>query len=122
LDFIDVWTDGVGLIHGLDGAHDVAVSPTDEMVVAAGLLSGSVVAFWRDRASGRLGFAQAELDSVQDGLDGARGVAVSPDARHVFVAGQSDDALVVFAPEAGRIAAFAAACLALASRARRGRR
>ena len=39
-----------------------------------------------------------EIDGV-DGLDGARSVAVSPDGKQVYVAGENDDALAVFARE-----------------------
>lgn len=113
--FIGALFDQVGLVRGLDGAHDVAVTPDGRLVLVAGLGSNSVSAFWRDRLSGAIGYAQTEFDTFVDGLEGAHGVATSPDGKHVFVAGQTDDALVTFAPEPGGAAAIAIACAALAA-------
>src|SRR5204863_355693 len=54
-------------------------------------------------ATGALTFVQAKHDSVGgvNGLDGAEGVAVSPDGADVYVAGRNDNALAVFAREVG---------------------
>jgi 6-phosphogluconolactonase (cycloisomerase 2 family) len=55
-------------------------------------------------AAGRLlDFVGAYVDgtvSVPDGLDGASGVAISRDGRHVYATGRRDDALVVFVRDA----------------------
>lgn len=49
-----------------------------------------------------LAFVEKQGDGVAgvDGLDGARGAAVSPDGRHVYVPGVDDDAVAVFARDA----------------------
>src|SRR2546425_53418 len=49
-------------------------------------------------ASSYLRFVQAERNGTGTiaGLNGAAGVAVSPDGRHVYATGELDDALAVF--------------------------
>lgn len=85
--------DGVGL----DGAHDVTISPDGKSVYVAALFSKAVAVFSRDPASGALtqlappnGCVADAGDGVtcQDGLglNGATAVAVSPDNAHVYVA------------------------------------
>jgi DNA-binding beta-propeller fold protein YncE len=51
-----------------------------------------------DAAPGGLTFVEAEFDGVGgvDGLWEARGVTVSPDGQHVYVASQWDHAVAVF--------------------------
>ena len=50
----------------------------------------------RDTTSGALTWAQVikKSGSTNGGLDGARAVAISPDGKHVYVAGNGDDAIV----------------------------
>jgi len=56
------------------------------------------VVFSRDTATGALTFVGVRQDGVGgvDGLAGAASVTVSPDNRHVYVAGSNDDAVAVF--------------------------
>lgn len=85
-------------IEGLDGASSLAVSPDGVHLYATGLGDDSVTVFSIDATTGALAFLEAELDGAGgvDGLDGASAVVVSPDGEHVYVAGQIDDAVVVF--------------------------
>lgn len=99
---IDVERDGVGGTDGLDGVESIAVSPDGGSVYAASPGADAVAVFARDRESGALTFVEAERDGAAgaDGLEGAISVAVSPDSRHVYVAGRLDDAIAIFARDA----------------------
>ncbi len=109
-----------GCAHGraLLGAEAVAVSPDGRNVYVASQNSDAVTAFTRDPSTGAL----AELGCVSqnatngfdgtggecaDGkaLDGASGIAVSPDGAHVYVASQGSNALAIFSrdPSTGEL-------------------
>ncbi len=99
LTFVQVVDDGVGGVDGLNGASGVAVSPDGGHVYAVGSMDDALAAFARDPATGALTFVEAERDGVNgvDGLNGASGVAVSPDGGQVYASGAYDGAVAVFA-------------------------
>jgi 6-phosphogluconolactonase (cycloisomerase 2 family) len=101
LSFVGAVKDGVGGVDGLDGAFGVAVSPNGKNVYATGRTESAAAVFARDPTSGALTFVEAAKDGVGgvDGLKGAAGVVVSPDAKHVYVTGQGDGAVATFARE-----------------------
>ena len=78
----------------LDAATGVAVSPDNKSVYVASDFGQSVSHFTRDTSSGSLTFQGCFAETNADGcevpaqaaLDGARGVAVSPDNQSVYVA------------------------------------
>lgn len=80
---------------GLEGAAGVAVSSSG-CVYAAGYNDDAVAFFSRDAATGILTYENNFWDGCGFGLDGAVGVTVSPDGKHVYVAGYNDDAVVAF--------------------------
>ena len=103
LTFLDDYVEGETLpgpqtVSGLLGAKSTAVSPDGEHVYATGLGGDSLAAFHLDGAAGTLAFVESYFDGVGgiDGLNGATDVLVSPDGKNVYVAGQVDDAVVVF--------------------------
>ena len=98
LTFEQVIKDTDSGVDGLDSALNVALSSNGEHLYVTGYLDDAVAVFSRDRGNGRLTFEQVikDTDSGVDGLNGARGLALSLDGRHVYVTGQSDDAVVVF--------------------------
>ncbi|MEO7794488.1 MAG: beta-propeller fold lactonase family protein [Thermoanaerobaculia bacterium] len=104
LTFVQAKKDGVGGINGLDGARALAFSDDGRFLYVAGRLDNAIAVFSRDADSssatfGALAFVEAEFDGVggADGLAGASGVSLSPDGEHVYVAGESDSAVAVFA-------------------------
>ena len=66
-----------------------------------------MAAFSRNPATGASSFVEFKQDSVEgvDGLDGAIGVTVSPDGKHLYAASCVDKALAVFSltPPAGEL-------------------
>jgi DNA-binding beta-propeller fold protein YncE len=83
-----------------DGEGDV--SPDDEHLYVTGRESDSVLVFDRDPVDGSLTLVQTLTDGSGgvDGLDGAVGVAVSPDGAHVYVSAIEDDSVATFARDA----------------------
>ena len=99
---VEVETDGIGGVDGLAGATGVAISPDGKHVYVASGADDALAAFARNSGTGKLAFIEAENDSVAtDGLDGAHWVDVSADGKHVYVASAIDDAVTVFARDAG---------------------
>jgi len=87
----------------LDGALEVALSPEGSHVYVASPGSSSVGVFSRDATTGvltQLGCASETgsggLCADVRGLDGARGVVVSPDGQNVYVASLFGDAVAAF--------------------------
>ncbi len=103
LSFVEVHKDGVAGVDGLDGTHDVAVSPDGGHVYVAATNDDSVAVFARNATTGELTYSSIVRDGVDgvDGLDNARSVTVSPDNAHVYVASWNDAAVAVFSRDAG---------------------
>ena len=90
---------------GLDGARSIAIGPEGDSVYVASGPDDALTGFSRDPQSGRLA-PQGCVDDrdsgpdtcsqTADGLDGARGVVISPDGDSVYVASQVDDAVAGF--------------------------
>ena len=102
LTFLDVQQDGAGGVTGLASPLRAAVSQDGTHVYATGFMSNALVVFSRNSSTGALTFVEAEVDGTSgvNGLNGALGVATSPDDANVYAAGLNDDAVVVFAPPA----------------------
>ena len=107
LTFVEAKLDGAN--EGLDGASALAFSPAGDALYVAGYEDDAVVVFSRDLTAGQLApqlsWAEREKDGpgvpVVDGLDGARGVEVSPDGSLVFVAGANDGKIAIFSRNTG---------------------
>ncbi len=88
---------------GLDSARALAVSPDGKSVYALGNLDDAIVRFDRS-ADGALSNPScvadppdlAGCDSMTEGLDAARGAAVSPDGSSLYVVSDVDDTIVRF--------------------------
>jgi len=102
LSFLDAQVQGVGGVNGLDVALSIAVSPDGRHVYVAGYGDDAVSVFARDLGTGVPSFVEVQKDGVAgvDGLAGANSVAVSPDGKHVYVAGNGENAIAVFSRNA----------------------
>ncbi len=98
LTFVEVLRQGVGGVDGLTDVNAIWVSEEGEHLYATNATNDQLAAFGRNAATGMLTFLGLETDGADgvDGLDSAVDATVSPDGRHVFVAGKNDDALAVF--------------------------
>ena len=98
LNFMTSYQDGVGGIDGLVGVRAVALNPDDQHFYAVSGGENAIVLFERDASTGELTYQMQQEDGVAsiDGLAGARGLAVSPYGRFIYVAGSSDDAVSIF--------------------------
>jgi 6-phosphogluconolactonase (cycloisomerase 2 family) len=98
---------GCTTVDGLNGARQVDVSPDGESVYVAGADDDALVVFDRDATTGALAWDSCVRDlervasgcTLAQGLDGVRGVTVSPDGRSLYAASEVDDAVVVFGRE-----------------------
>ena len=93
---------------GLDGVSAVAVSPDGRNVYTASYFAHALVTFVRGRETGDLTPLPSEAACLSEsevewqctqavGLFGASSVAVSPDGRHVYVAGSLGGTVATFA-------------------------
>lgn len=83
-------------ITGLNAASDLVLSPDGRRLFVTGYLANSVNAFAVDQDTGTLSFEAVKVKGM-DGfplLAGARGVQVARDGGHVYVAAQTDKAVV----------------------------
>ena len=103
LRFFEVERKSLGDHPPLNGAAGVAVSADGRNVYATGELDDTLVVFGRDSASGALTLVETQ-QNAPDGLaglqplwrlNGAHGVAVSPDGALVYVTSKVGDALTV---------------------------
>ncbi|MCG6118525.1 MAG: beta-propeller fold lactonase family protein [Aquimonas sp.] len=101
LRFAAVLRSGVGTVSGLSGVADVLVSSDGAHVYAVSPVENTVVAFRRVPAPQELLFLEAQQNGVLgvSGLAGARALALSPDGRHLYVAGEFANAIAVFRRE-----------------------
>src|SRR5262245_15331645 len=102
----------------LAGAADLAVSPDGRFVYVVSRVSNGVAWLERNRTTGALTqrgclkeVPRGDRCGATAGLWGADGVAVSPDGRHVYVAGAVDGVLLTFARDAGSGALTFAGCV-----------
>ncbi|MFC1798577.1 beta-propeller fold lactonase family protein [Thermodesulfobacteriota bacterium] len=102
LTYVEVHKDELYNVDGLNGAVDVAVSPDGKHVYAAGSIDNAVAVFSRDATLGQLTFVESHVDGASgvDGLGGASAIAISADGNHVYVTGNSDNAVAVFSRDA----------------------
>jgi 6-phosphogluconolactonase (cycloisomerase 2 family) len=90
--------DGVGGVDGLDGGRDLAYTADSAGLYVASLVDDSVATFTAGPGTGALTFVESDRDGVGgvQGLDGANGIAVPVDGKHVYVTGEIDDAVATF--------------------------
>jgi 6-phosphogluconolactonase (cycloisomerase 2 family) len=96
LQFVGKRVDGVNGVDGIAGAQGIVVSPDGHHVYVTS--DDNAIATFRRKSNGKLDFINAKFDGTNgiDGLGSAWGVVVSPDGDNVYVASDSDDAVVSF--------------------------
>lgn len=97
LSFIDADFDGMDGAEGLDGAHDVVISPDGKHVYAVGR-EDDAIALLERLPDGELQWADAFIDGLGgvDDLVDPRGVTISPDGKHVYAVTAGSGSLVTF--------------------------
>lgn len=85
-------------VRGIGGAADLLLSNDERFVYVAGRSSDSVAVFSRDAGNGSLSFRAQYQDGELgiDGIGGAHRLRMSPDGRHLYVAGSVESAIAVF--------------------------
>jgi 6-phosphogluconolactonase (cycloisomerase 2 family) len=110
LTFAQVLEDDVDVVNnGLLGVHQVLVSPDNQHVYVTSRRGDSVTVFSRDLNTGTLTFAdqlRGKIGNTASNLDGAHGLAISPDGQHVYIASDNIDMLLGLSrdPQAGTLA------------------
>lgn len=99
LTFQAVYKDGIGGVDGISGASAIAFSPDGRHIYVSGYYGDTLAVFNRDSVAGELTFVESHTDDAAgvDGLGGAYGVTMSPGGEHLYVAGEFDDAVALFA-------------------------
>ncbi len=98
LHFVGYFKDGLDGVNGLRQAIGLDVSLDGRHVYVAGTGDNAVALFERSLSDGVLTYSTMYKDGVGgvNGLSKAIDVAVSPDGKHVYVAGNADDAVALF--------------------------
>jgi CSLREA domain-containing protein len=93
-----------GSVAGLDGAYGIALSPDGKFVYVSGVVDDSVVVLSRNKTTGELvdlfGGPLFRQQFTNANLDGAYGLAVSPDGKNVYVTGYTSDSLLTLKRDA----------------------
>ena len=97
--FVETQKNEVAGISGLGGTYDVKVSPDNRHVYATGKEENSIVYFSKDESTGRLTLLGKYEDNSNniDGIQGAYLMDFTPDGNYLYVLGQDENALAVFA-------------------------
>ena len=90
-----LFKNGVNGVDGLEGPANIAFSPNEDFLYVSVTANDSITWYQRDSLSGGLLFKGMIRDGVNgvDGLNGAYGLAVSPDGKHLFATGKDDHAV-----------------------------
>ena len=102
LTFVEVQQQGVNNVDGMINPTELTLSADGAHLYVASPVSNTVVVFARDMTTGALSFVELQENDVAgvDGLDGVQGIAIAPDGRYLYVTGQRDSTLVLFARDA----------------------
>lgn len=97
--FIETQKNEVAGITGLLETHDVKVSPDNRHVYATGREENTILCFEKNEQTGRLTFLKKYQDNVDnvDGIQGAYLMDFTPDGNYLYVVGQEENAVTVFA-------------------------
>jgi len=107
LTMLEVHRDGIGIVNGLGGVQNLALSSDGRNLYAAGAADSAVAVFERSAANGALTYSEILQQGV-DGVDGVIGVAdvaVSNDGAHLYAAGPLSNTVAIFerSPSTGEL-------------------
>ncbi|MCP3964179.1 MAG: lactonase family protein [bacterium] len=102
LTMLEIHTDGVLGVDGLEGASGVIIGPRGETLYATGREDQAVAIFDRDPATGLLTYRSVVRNGVDgvEGLWGANRMAISPSGLFFFVGSLFDGRIVMFERDA----------------------
>ena len=97
LSFVNTITDGSGGVSGMEYPIALLISPDGENMYTTSFSNGALVSFDLNMTSGSLSYMATTSSGNSDfvGLTGAEDIAVSADNKHLYVAGNTDDGVVV---------------------------
>lgn len=98
LTYVETLRDGISGVDGLNGAHELVISPDDSFVYSTGYVDDAVAVFSRNSNTGKLTYLAKQTDGVSgvNGLNNVRGIYIAPDGNHLYTASATDDAVAVF--------------------------
>ena len=96
LGYFNLLRDSTGTTDGLAGARSLAITADGQFVYVAGANDDAIAVLSRNTGDGLLTFSRVVHDDATLGLGGASAVALSPDNKHLYVAGAVDGAVTVF--------------------------
>lgn len=98
LTYVNILKNGINGVVGMNGPTRLCISNDGEHIYVTSSNDDAMVAFRRIVPGGTLMFENAVFDTDTDinGIDGAQGVAVSPDGKNMYAAGNVDDAIAIF--------------------------
>ncbi len=98
LTYVENLKNGIDGVEGMNGPTRLFISDDGEHIYVTSSNDDAMVAFRRNLTGGALTFEKAVFDTDPgiNGLDGALGVAVSPDGKSMYAAGNVDDAIAIF--------------------------
>lgn len=100
LSYVTVLRDGIDGVDGLGGVRTLVLAPDGLTLYATSNTDDSVAIFSRDPQTGALSFQGYIQDGEgTNGLDGAFGIAISPDGKNVYVASDKDNSVAVLGRE-----------------------
>lgn len=97
LTFDSFFQDGAAGVDGLASASETMMSPDHLFLVTSGRTDNALALFARnpsDLSHSFMSFVQDGVGAI-DGLGGAQGLSFSPDGRHFYATGSTDNALAV---------------------------
>lgn len=91
------FTNANGDLAGFRGGNSITVSPDGRFVCASATVSGSLAVFERHAVTGKLRLVEIlQHNPDKAPLDGAAGMACSPDGRFVYVAAEFANSISIF--------------------------